>query len=67
MRATIVAMMLIAAVMYWREGFYTGSLLQQWILIGIALMGRGWFWLCRRRPLVAWFVLGFLRGLLGRR
>ena len=32
MRATIVAMMLIAAVMYWREGFYTGSLLQQWIL-----------------------------------
>ena len=28
---------------------------------------RGWLWLCRRHPLVAWFLLGFLRGLFGRR
>jgi hypothetical protein len=28
---------------------------------------RGWLWLCRRYPLLAWFVFGFLRGLLGGR
>jgi hypothetical protein len=26
---------------------------------------RGWLWLCRRHPLIAWFVFGFLQGLLG--
>jgi hypothetical protein len=26
-----------------------------------------WLWLCRRYPLAAWFVLGFIRGLFGRR
>jgi hypothetical protein len=26
-----------------------------------------WFWLCRRHPMVAVFILGFLRGLFGRR
>jgi hypothetical protein len=33
--------------------------------VGFALVG--WFWLCRRYPMVAWFILGFLRGLLGGR
>jgi hypothetical protein len=33
--------------------------------IGFALWF--WFWLCRRHPMVAVFVLGFVRGLLGRR
>ena len=37
MRAFILAMILIAGVMWWREGFYAGSLLQQWVLIGIAV------------------------------
>jgi hypothetical protein len=26
---------------------------------------RGWLWLCRRHPLVAWFLICFLRGLFG--
>ena len=26
---------------------------------------RGWLWLCQHRPLVAWFLLGFLRRLFG--
>jgi hypothetical protein len=35
----------------------------------IATIGFPWWgfaWLCRRYPLVAWFILGFLRGLLRR-
>ena len=26
-----------------------------------------WLWICRRFPLLGWFLFGFLRGLLGRR
>ncbi len=62
MRAFILAMILIAGVMWWREGFYAGSLLQQWVLIGIAVyvVESVWLWLCRRHPLVGWFIFGFL-------
>ena len=35
------------------------------LMAAIWFLGRGWFWLCRNHPLVAWFTLGFIRGLLG--
>ena len=31
------------------------------------LLVRGWLWLCYRYPRTMWFVLGFIRGLIGRR
>ena len=37
------------------------------LICAVWFLGRTWFWLCRRHPLVGWFLLGFLRGLLGRR
>ena len=35
------------------------------LAVGIYYLGRGWFWLCRNYPRTAWFVFGFLQGLLG--
>ena len=33
----------------------------------IYVLGRAWFWLCRRHPLAALFIFGFMQGLLGGR
>ena len=67
--ALLAALALIAAAMWWRVGFGLDSLLARWTIIAIVLyvVGCGWFWLCRRHPYAAVFVLGFFRGLLGRR
>jgi hypothetical protein len=67
--ALLAALVLIAAAMWWRVGFGLDSLLARWTIIAIVLYaaGCGWFALCRRRPYAAVFVLGFLRGLRGRR
>jgi hypothetical protein len=35
-------------------------------LIALVALVVGWFAFCRRWPLVAWGVLGFIRGLAGR-
>jgi hypothetical protein len=35
-------------------------------LVTIAAIGSGWFWLCRKWPILGWATLGFIRGLLGR-
>jgi hypothetical protein len=35
------------------------------LAVGIAYLFRGWLWICRRHPLLGWFILGFVRGLLG--
>ena len=35
------------------------------LICAIYFLIRGWLWLCRRHPLVAWFVFGFVEGLLG--
>lgn len=37
------------------------------LVVGVAYLLRAWLWLCRTYPLVAWFVFGFVRGLLDRR
>lgn len=39
------------------------------ILIIAAVVGlfRLWLWFAVRYPLAAWFIIGFIRGLLGRR
>ena len=29
------------------------------LICAVYFLGRGWFWLCRRRPLAAWFILGW--------
>ncbi|MBO4228371.1 hypothetical protein GRB70_39355 [Bradyrhizobium neotropicale] len=41
---------------------------RHFIFLGCAIyfLGRGWFWLCRRHPMAAWFILGFVRGLFRR-
>jgi hypothetical protein len=36
------------------------------LIAAIGFTWVGFAWLCRRYPLVAWFVLGFLRGLFRR-
>lgn len=36
-------------------------------IVVIYVLSRVWFWLCRRHPLVAWFIFGFIQGLLGGR
>jgi hypothetical protein len=56
--------------MYWRVGLaLPENLAVQLLVVGITLylVGKGWFWICRRHPLVGWFIFGFLRGSLGRR
>ena len=66
----LLVLVLIGAVMYWRVGLaLPDSLMAQWVIIGIAgyILGRGWFRLCERHPYVAICILGFFRGLLGRR
>ena len=66
----LLVLVLIGAVMYWRVGLaLPDSLLAQWVIIGIAgyILGRGWFQLCERHPYVTIFIVGFFRGLLGRR
>jgi hypothetical protein len=38
------------------------------LIVAVYYLGKGWLGLCRRHPLVAWFTLGFIQGLLsGRR
>jgi hypothetical protein len=32
------------------------------LLLGAAYLLRGWLWLCRKHPLLAWFCWGFVRG-----
>ena len=40
----------------------------KWLVLLLAAAPRmGWLWLCRRYPLVAIAIFGFLRGLLGGR
>ena len=34
--------------------------------ITVAAVLAVWIWLCRRYRVVAWFIVGFLRGLFGR-
>ncbi len=66
----LLVMILIGAVMYWRHGLaLPDSLIAQWVIIGIAgyILGRAWIRLCERHPYAAIAILGFLRGLLGRR
>ena len=40
-----------------------------WVILGatVFVVGYAWVWLIRRHPMVAVFILGFLRGLLGSR
>ena len=46
-------------------GYFAGKV----VLVGAAIwfFVMGWIWLARRFPLTMWFLLGFLRGLMGRR
>lgn len=37
------------------------------LLVGAFYLLRGWLWLCRRYPLLGWFVFGFVGGLFGGR
>jgi hypothetical protein len=55
------AFLIVTAVIY----YYAGKLIL--IIAALYLLLRAWLWLCRRYPLVAWGVLGFCRGLFGRR
>ena len=41
---------------------------QLFFLIGVIVIAvRFWLWICRRHPLLGWFIYGFLQGLLGGR
>jgi hypothetical protein len=35
------------------------------LICAVYFLMRGWLWICRRHPLLGWFILGFVRGLLG--
>ena len=37
------------------------------LVVGAVVLLRSWLWLCRRHPLIAIFIHGFLSGLLGGR
>lgn len=66
----LLVLVLIGAVMYWRYGLaLPDSLIVHSVIIGIAgyILGCAWFRLCARHPYVAIALLGFFRGLLGRR
>jgi hypothetical protein len=37
------------------------------IMVAFIILIRCWLWFAYRFPLTAWFIFGFIRGLLGRR
>lgn len=54
------AFLIVAAVIW--------AYLGRWVLVMAAIyfLFRGWLWLCRRYPLLGWFIIGFIRGLMRR-
>ena len=55
------AFLIVTAITY----YYIGKLIL--LIVGCYLLLRGWLWICRRYPLLAWFLYCFTRGLLGGR